>query len=136
MRNTLQLSDFARRKLVAIPAWAKAIRLVSNAIDGYPYLTDGVYDVDAFIANATELQRKGGQGEWNVLVYAITDPEGCVEWHPYGREHPYRQLRSKRGHHVKLLAELSYMMWNAYTFVRFKKAFTSGDTLRKPSTSR
>ena len=32
----IALSNYTRRKTATIPAWAKAVRLVGNGIDGYP----------------------------------------------------------------------------------------------------
>ena len=74
--------------------------------------------VNEFIRHAKDFQFRSGAGEWDVLVYAVESPEHAqrVVW-PYGRDHPYRRLRSDRGHRVKLLARFDYMRWAFFEFV-------------------
>lgn len=107
---------FVRRKTGVIPVWAKAVRLVANRIDGWPPVSDGVYLVEDFIRVAETVQRKHGAGEWDVLVYAVEDPNGGADVHPYGQDNPYRRLRSARGHRIKQIARFSYMRWDWYDF--------------------
>jgi hypothetical protein len=99
---------FVARKIVTIPVWAKVITLVANGIDGRPPVSDGVYSVEQFIKVAEEAQHRQGAGEWDVLVYAMDDPNAALEVYPYGRDNPYRRLRRTRGHRVKQIARFSY----------------------------
>ncbi len=108
--------DFARTRVVTIPLWAQAIRLVANGIDGWPPCGDQVFAVEGFLGKTQSLQVQPGVGEWDVLVYAVSDPNGCTEIHPYGRDHPYRRLRAARGYSVRQIAQFSYMHWDFYTF--------------------
>lgn len=107
---------FSSRKVVTIHAWAKAVRLVANGIDGWPPISDAVYSVEEFIEKAERLQLMWGGGEWDVLVYAVSDPKAGREVHPYGADNPYRLLRSRPGERVKRIALFSYMRWNWYEF--------------------
>jgi hypothetical protein len=109
-------AGFVARRTAVIPVWAKAIRLVANSIDGWPPVPDGVNSVEQFLLAAGDLQLKQGAGEWDVLVYAVDDPNAGVELHPYGRDNPYRRLRSARGHKLKQIARFSYMRWMWYDF--------------------
>lgn len=112
------LSNFSNRRTVKIPAWAKAIQLVGNGIDGYPPAMPEELSVAEFVQRAHELQLKSGSGEWDVLVYATDHPKRrpCTV-HPYGANNPYRRLRSRRGCHVKLLARFDYMRWEFFDFL-------------------
>lgn len=110
--------DFRWKKVVKIPVWATAIHSISNSIDGWAPYGDQVFRVDAFIAKAMSLQVQHGGGEWAVLVYAASDKHECSEIHPYGRDNPYRHLRSTKGQKVQRIAEFTYMRWNFYTFTR------------------
>ncbi len=108
--------DFRTRKEAIIPAWAKAVRLVANGIDGWPPIEDRVYPVEEFLAEAEQLQLRAGSGEWDVLVYGVSDSSAGCEVRPYGASNPYRQLRSRVGERVKPVARLSYMRRNWYEF--------------------
>lgn len=116
--NTTQTTPkgFKTRKEAIIPAWAKAVRLVANGIDGWPPIEDGVYSVEEFLGEAEQLQLQPGGGEWDVLVYAVSEAGAGREVHPYGESNPYRQLRSRPGERVKQIARFSYMLWNWYEF--------------------
>jgi hypothetical protein len=107
---------FRRRKAVIIPSWATTIRVVANAIDGCPPITDGVYAVDDWLEKAGWLQSRLGAGEWDVRVYALDDPEGAREIHPYGAQNPYRKLRALPGHQAKCIAAFDYMRWFWHDF--------------------
>jgi len=109
-------AGFVARKAALIPVWAKAIALVANSIDGWPPVSDGVHSVEQFIKVAEEIQRRRGAGEWDVLVYAMDDPNAGLAVHPYGHDNPYLRLRSARGHKVKQIARFSYMRWDWYDF--------------------
>jgi hypothetical protein len=115
-RKENSMMKYWRKKAVAIPAWANAIRLVANGIDGYPPFGDARYSVEEFRKKAPRLQRMEGGGEWDVLVYAVADPALCREVHPYGSDNPYRRLRSRPGGRVKQVAEWSYMRWTWHDF--------------------
>lgn len=45
----IKVSDFTNRKVVVIPQWATAVRLVANGIDGYPFVDDEVYRFTNFV---------------------------------------------------------------------------------------
>ena len=115
----IALSNFAHRKTATIPAWAKAVRLVGNGIDGYPPQLPEQLAVDEFLRCAKDFQLQSGGGEWDVLVYAVENPESeCRTIWPYGRDNPYRRLRSERGRRVKLIAQCDYMRWTFFDFVK------------------
>lgn len=107
---------FRTRKEAIIPAWAKAVRLVANGIDGRPPIEDGVYSVEELLAEAEQLQLQLGGGEWDVLVYAVSEAGAGREVHPYGASNPYRQMRSRQGERVKRIARFSYMQWAWHDF--------------------
>ena len=107
---------FAARKSAIIPAWAKVVALVANSIDGWPPVSDGIYSIEEFPKVAAEVQGRSGAGEWDVMVYAMDDPNAALEVYPYGRDNPYRRLRGARGHRVKQIARFSYMHWDWYDF--------------------
>jgi len=109
-------NGFIARKVAIIPAWAQAITLVANGIDGLPPVSDGVYSIEEFARIADDIQRRPGAGEWDVLVYAVDDPNASMEVYPYGRGNPYRRLRRAPGHRVKQIARFSYMRWDWYDF--------------------
>lgn len=109
-------AGFVVRKAAIIPTWTKVIALVANGIDGRPPVSDGVYSVEQFMKVADEIQRRHGAGEWDALVYAMDDPNAGLEVHPYGRDNPYRRLRSARGHKVSQIGRFSYMQWDWYDF--------------------
>ena len=110
--------NFDHHETAIIPAWAKAVRFLGNGIDGYPPPMPEQMTVDEFIRQAKDFQFRSGGGEWDVLVYALESPERAarVVW-PYGRDNPYRRLRSDRGQRVKLLARFDYMRWVFFEFV-------------------
>lgn len=118
MSITIDGICYDQRSRVLIPDWADLIRLVGNGIDGWPPLRDRTYPVAEFVAQARALQALGvnGAGEWDVLVYAVHGPARVC--HPYGADHPYRQLRAGRGGRVQQVAEFSYMHWHHYRFLR------------------
>lgn len=101
-----------------IPPWATRVVLVANGIDGYPPRMPDLLTVEAFLAQAPELDRLDGHGEWDVLVYAVEDPKRARLYPKYGRDHPYRALRSQAGKHVKLIHRFSYMHWPLPQFTR------------------
>jgi hypothetical protein len=118
MTNKITLSAFDRREQVHIPKWAKAIRLVRNGIDGYPPPLPEQLTIDEFLKHARTYQLLCGGGEWDVLVYAVGNPDrSCRVIYPYGLDNPYNKLRSDKGQRVKLLARFDYMRWVFFTFV-------------------
>ena len=103
---------FTRTEAVTLPKWTKALRFVPNGIDGWPPQMPEVLTVEEFLRNADELQRHDGAGEWDVLVYAVDQPEIAPRVvYPCGRDNPYRKLRTDRGFRVKLVATFDYMRW-------------------------
>ena len=73
--------------------------------------------VEEFLCNAEDLQLRDGGGEWDVLVYAVDSPDQRSRvTYPFGRDNPYRRLRTDRGCRVQLLANFDYMRWTYYTF--------------------
>lgn len=114
--NATPPDGFVARKTATIPAWASAVTLVANSIDGRPPIGDGVYSVKEFVRLADDLQCLPGAGEWDVLVYAVDDLNAGLELHPYGRDNPYRRLRKAPGHKIKQIARFSYMRWDWYDF--------------------
>ena len=107
---------FIARKVATIPAWARVVTLVANGIDGAPPVSDGVYSIEEFMRIADDLQRKPGAGEWDVLVYAMDDPNAGMEVFPYSKNNPYRRLRRAPGHQGKQIASFTYMRWDWYDF--------------------
>jgi len=123
MKTTL--CSFARRATARIPAWAKAIRFVTNGIDGYPPHMPAELSVVDFLQNARELQLRSGAGEWDVLAYAVDHPDRKSRVvQPYGPENPYRKLRTDRGCRVKLIATFGYMRWTFFNFEASRTART------------
>ena len=73
--------------------------------------------VQEFLRSGKALQLRNGGGEWDVLVYAVDNPEAQSQVvQPYGKDNPYRRLRTNRGCRVKLIATSSYMRWTYLSF--------------------
>jgi len=51
---------FSSRKVATIHAWAQAVRLVANGIDGWPPISDAVYSVEEFIEKAGHTELSSG----------------------------------------------------------------------------
>ena len=112
--------EFYYRREVVIPAWATEIILVANQIDGYPPYGDQNFTPKKFLEKAVELQTKHGAGEWEVRVFAVSDPKRAGYLQPYGKDNAIRSIRGRRGGRVRQIATFDYMRWDFYKFTSAK----------------
>lgn len=98
-------------KTVTIPKWATHVVSIGNGIDGWAPHFPELQTVQEFLWVAPTLPKLRGGGEWDLLIYAVSNTKGMIHLAPYGKDNSYRTLRGSKTCKTKKLAQCSYMGW-------------------------